>query len=585
LYQKPENSLQTVSTVRPLTEQTRDFLNQVICALAVVAAVVACQPFVEAGFNDDWSYSHIAVNFARTGHMAYDGWCSPTILVQAFLGKLLISRFGFSFELLRFVTLPFAMGCGVLCYRLGRMAGLTTTSSLFGSLAFVMSPLFIPLAASFMTDVYGCFFMLLSFYCGVIAGEASLSIRQRIWWLSASVLVGYVGGLDRQTVYVAPGAVLLWAIWRWRRDRAMTIATGCLLAALGAGAYLAVRWQALQPLGAGEIVTYPTSWKSSAFYPVSMILTLTLLLLPAVVRFGNGRWRIPIRFYAISLLFVLGAFTFFWRAAHRLLFPWQVNFLTQFGFFQDNEVMSGHNTAVLNHNMRIAVTVVVLAVLIRVIAVLLDGQALGDWDLFRKARRLWRLFWECPAILQMSGIFAAVYTGLLIFQARLVVFDRYLIPLMPLALIAALLFCQKMPGKPLTVLNWSFLTLFALYGVAIAHDYFAALQARVSAFERVEAQGIPRTQISGGFELDGWTQVEAARHVGYPSPEIDLWNQDPTRAGYWFLHFTPNIDPLYYLAWSEATRGRSHSLPAVPFGTWLPPFRREIKILKPSINE
>lgn len=560
----------------------RDGLNQVACALAVIVTVFLCQPFVEAGFSDDWSYSHIAVNFARTGHMAYDGWCSPTLLVQAFLGKLLIRRVGFSFELLRFLTLPFAMGCGVLCYRLGRMAGLTEASSLFGSLAFVTSPLFTPLAASFMTDVYGCFFMLLSFYCGASAGGASLSVRQRISWLCASVLTGYIGGLDRQTVYVAPGAVLLWSIWRWRRDRAMTIATGCLLAALGAGAFMAVRWQTLQPLGAGEIVTYTANWKNSAIYPVSMILTLTLLLLPAVVRLANGRWRVPIPYYAISSLCVAGGFALFWRASHRLLFPWQVNFLTQFGFFQDNEVMSGHNTAVLNHNIRVVVTIVVLAMLVRIIGVLLANQALGN--LGGTLRRAWQLFCESPAILQMSGFFAVAYIGLLIFQARLVVFDRYLIPLIPIGLIGALLFCQKLPGKPLTVLNWSMLTLFALYGVAVTHDYFASLRARVIAFERLEARGIPRTQISGGYELDGWTQVEAEKRVGYPSAADDLWNQDPTKAGYWFLHFTPDIDPVYYLAWSEETSRRSLFLPAVSFGTWLPPFRREIKILKPSVN-
>jgi hypothetical protein len=568
-----------------LADQKRDRFNQIFCALAVVAAVLACQPFVEAPFDDDWSYSHIALNFARTGRMAYDGWGTPSVLLQAFLGKLLIARFGFSFQLLRFLVLPFGMGCGVLCYRMGRIAGLTPKSSLFASLAFVTSPLFIPFASSFMTDVYACFFTLLSFYWGACAAEGSASTARRISWLSASTAVGFLGGLDRQTVYIAPGAVLLWAIWRGRRDRKMLIAASCLLAGLCVAAYVVLRWQAHQPLGSGEIVTYISSWKRSASYPGGMILTLTLLLLPALVRFGNGIWRIPLRLYAVSALCVIAGFILFWRTTHRILFPWQVNVLTQFGLFQADEEMMGVKSPVMGHEVRVAITAVVLAVLVRITAVSLYRLTLGSRFFFRASPLLWKWFSESPPVLQMSAVFAAVYTVLLIFQARLIVFDRYLLPLMPLALIAILLGNQKLPGKVLTAANWSLLALFAVYGVAIAHDYFAGLQARLTVFERVEATGIPRTQISGGYELDGWTQVDTANRVGYPPDGTDLWEPDPTRTKYWFLYFAPAIQPRYFLSWSDLPRFRDAPLPGTSFATWLPPFRREVKLLVPRTKD
>jgi 4-amino-4-deoxy-L-arabinose transferase-like glycosyltransferase len=198
---------------------------------------LACLPFGEFSFNDDWSYSHIALNFFRLGHMAYDGWCTPTLLVQALWGSLLIRTFGFSFELLRFSTLLVAVGCAVLLQRLGRSAGLTPITATFASLALVTSPLFIPLATSFMTDVWACFFMLLCFYLAV---KALTSMRPALW-LTAALIAGFVGGLDRQTVYIAPGSALLWALWRWRREPRMLGAVVFLLAALGVGALLALR--------------------------------------------------------------------------------------------------------------------------------------------------------------------------------------------------------------------------------------------------------------------------------------------------------------------------------------------------------
>ena len=210
----------------------REHWGPIICGLVAAFTLLACLPFGEFSFNDDWSYSHIALNLYRFGHMAYDGWCTPTLLVQALWGSLLIRIFGFSFELLRFSTLPVAVGCAVLLQRLGRSACLAPAAATFASLAFVTSPLFVPLATSFMTDVWACFFMLLCFYCAVKAGAPGPAARRSALWLTISLAAGLLGGLDRQTTYIAPGSVLLWALWRWRREPRMLSVVGVLLAAL-----------------------------------------------------------------------------------------------------------------------------------------------------------------------------------------------------------------------------------------------------------------------------------------------------------------------------------------------------------------
>jgi Dolichyl-phosphate-mannose-protein mannosyltransferase len=562
---------------------SRDRLNQVFCAVAIVLAVVACRPFTEAGFNDDWSYAHIALNLARTGHMAYDGWGTPTVLFQAFLGSWLIKIFGFSFKLLRFSTLPFALGCGWLCYLLGRSAGLNSTSALFGSLAFATCPLFTPLATSFMTDVYGCFFMLSSLYCGTRADGIELSTRTRSLWLAAAVAAGFVGGLDRQTAYIAPFSVLLWALWRWRRERALFTIAGGLLALLCAAVALAFWWQIRQPLGSGMITTYDPSWTRSAIFPAKLILTLTLFIFPAVVPFGAFRWQMPSRrylfYYMISSLCVLGGYALYWKAANNIVFPWQDDLITQFGVLPSGIVLSGQRPAVLNHAIRGMITATVLGVLVWGTAAFLRLLAEGPGGIVHQAGRLWQGILELPAALQISCICAATYIALMVIQARVVVFDRYLLPVIPLTLIGILAPIRKRTGIALAPGNWILLAIFALYGVAITHDYYAELGARLAAYRRVEALGVPSRQISGGLELDGWTQVESANRVGHPLPESNKSN--PV---YWFLRFTPDIDPHYYLASSEVPGLRADSLGAVVFQAWLPPFRREIRILVPEVK-
>src|SRR5262245_18335941 len=119
------------------------------------------------GLNDDWSYVFTTLRVAETGHWHFTGWGSPMGGIQAMLGALVIRAVGFSFTALRLTTLLFAMGCTVILYKLGRLAGLIPTFALFFVLSTVLSPLFIPSVASFMTDVPGFFILLVCFYCAI----------------------------------------------------------------------------------------------------------------------------------------------------------------------------------------------------------------------------------------------------------------------------------------------------------------------------------------------------------------------------------------------------------------------------------
>jgi hypothetical protein len=113
------------------------------CAISMILPVCAALftlPFANLAFNDDWAYMHIALRYAQSGSIHYNGWNEPMLIFQAIYGGLLIRLFGFSFDLLRLATIPIGAGCSVLIYLLCRRAGLPPPVSLFASLTITTSP-------------------------------------------------------------------------------------------------------------------------------------------------------------------------------------------------------------------------------------------------------------------------------------------------------------------------------------------------------------------------------------------------------------------------------------------------------------
>src|SRR5579863_1735059 len=190
----------------------------IFVALVAMMVILASLPFADSAFDDDWSYAHVARVLQQTGQIHYNGWGSSIGLFQSAWGALLISLFGFSFNVLRLGTAPFAMGCAVLTYLLARKSGLRESSGIFASVAITTSPYFIPLAASFMLDVYGLFFTELCLYCG-IAAMTGRTRRETMNWMTACAIAGVIGGTTRQSVWAAVFAALGVAIYENRKQR------------------------------------------------------------------------------------------------------------------------------------------------------------------------------------------------------------------------------------------------------------------------------------------------------------------------------------------------------------------------------
>src|SRR5271170_1658011 len=142
------------------------------CMVIFGVAMLIIWPSANIGYGDDTAYAHVALMLVRAGHLVYNGWEAAFLVLHAYWGALFIRLFGFSFVCLRLSTIPFALGAVGLCYLLMRRSGLQTRNAILVTLLFGLSPLFLPVAVSFMTDVPSLFFMFASLYSLARAAES-----------------------------------------------------------------------------------------------------------------------------------------------------------------------------------------------------------------------------------------------------------------------------------------------------------------------------------------------------------------------------------------------------------------------------
>jgi hypothetical protein len=554
---------------------TRDRLYSILCVVLVVASVLATVPILEMGTNDDWSYNWVARELANTGHFVFNGWIGAMIGVQAVWAALLIRAFGFSFTLVRLSTLPFAAGCAFLLYRLGRSAGLNPSFALFGTLSVTLSPVFIPVAASFMTDVPGFFFWLASVYYAVRVVQSS-STGRACGWMAAMAVAGAAGGTIRQVVWFVPLVALPIVAWIRRRQRPAVICALLLWCASMLALVLSLRWFNAQINTASTLQQYePETWLDilqETMESALQIIVGTLLLSLPVLGLFLISWKKWLRAPIPLVLGLAGAGALLggllWFGDDLLL----GNMITPTGILGTLD-LPGNKPEILTTPVRFLLGAGLVVSTGVTVAMVFDG-----W-------RSWRVTAssDLRRFLTLYGPPCLVYTAAILYRSvtEWLLFDRYFILLMPLLTIPLLWYFQeRIRGTPPSW-GWVLMGLFALFGIAMTHDYLAAGRARLLAATTATSAGIPRTHISAGLEYDGWTQLEQTGRIPPPAEQASGHSSNgahryPISPPYWFWPKTPAVDPKYVVTHSRLPGLVDSQFPPIPYTAWLPPFRREV---------
>lgn len=550
-----------------------DFRNALLCALAVVVAVALTWPFAESPYNDDWSYSFTVKRLLSTGQLTYNGWASASLIAQAYWGLLWVKAFGFSYTVLRLSTVPLAAAAIFLCYLLARHADLRPRFAAFAALMVGLSPLYLPVACTFMTDAPGLFFILLSMYAFVRA-IGSPGAVSAIGWLAFGIAVGFVGGTDRQIVWVAPLVLAPYTAWL-RRD-SPPILFSCLFGwvlLLGA-ALLTIRWFNHQPYAIPEFSIRDDlrlALHQKAHYVVNVMaigLTLLWMILPAMWGLVRG-WN-PTRALVALVLFI-GPVVILPMRPRYAVAPWIGNTLSAGGAMGGAE-LAGTRPVAMPMFVRISAAVVVLAAA----CVLMADLLLLLTRPLHAVRSTVRFFLFPPphaAVIPAMTLFALAYFALLLPRCSTnMVYDRYVIPLMPCAMIPILLGYQNRGQQKLPVWAIVLLGIYALYGIAITQEVTALGRARATAVDWLGAAGVKETQIDAGFELDCQAQLDSTGYIN--DPRIHLPKGAYNRDG----GPTYKLQPLYRLEFNLASDTAPTRFGSVPYFSYLYPFHRAVYI-------
>ncbi len=558
-----------------------------LCSALLILCLAVAHPIAETGMNDDPSFMWSARVAAQTGRIVYNGWATPILTWMLYLGALFIKLFGFSFTILRVSTATLSLAVIFLLQRLFERCGIARPNATLGTLTVVLSPLFVPLSFSFMTDIAGLFTILLCMDLCVSALRASTD-RAACAWVAAAALSNAAVGSIRQITWL--GVLLLvpcTAFLLRRRRGVLAVAAASWLVSV-AFIFFCMRWFAHQPYSITEPLiakTWDRSTVSEITGYVLFALDLFLFLLPVSAAFlVRYPWRSrPGKLTAaLGTILLLGSYATFLRHHRSDLFlaPFAGNYFTPRGLIDVPELL-GQRANSLPLSLRVLLTVLTFASILALVA--------SVWNAIVARRRQSpsapagsALSWS--TLLVLFGPYSLTYLVLL--ATRNDLWDRYLLPFLAVSLVFALRFYQQEFPGPLPILCTLLLVCYAVIDTAGMHDVFAMTRARLEAVKQIRATGVPRTAIRAGFDNDIWTQLELTGYYNdsrlkipagafHPVPPPPV----PERCQYDEAEKTPDIHPRFGLAFSPTDCYPAAAFAPIHYSTWFGPHNQAIYIL------
>jgi hypothetical protein len=545
------------------------------------------------GIDDDWSYIRSALHVAQTGRIAYFGWSTPILGWQLYLGAVFIKVFGFSFSVVRLSVLLVSAVTVYLLHRILVRCGIGEIYATMGTLTFAISPLFLPLAFSFMTDVPGLFSLLLCLYLCLRSLQAATNTSAFNWLIFAAVS-NVVSGSVRQTAWLGVIVIVPSTFWILRNRRLPWGKAALLWFISLLCIFACVRWFEHQPFTQpenpiGDILRHSSLGviiREVSFFllciPMFLLPVLMAFITPVWVKTRRARIAVCIALAGVAAV-VLALYIHLHLHRHPLLgwlAPWGGTRVTAQGLITFPEI--GVRPSVINPFARAIISLVVLVAASACIACFFGCP--GPRQSERSPRHSALSSRELAFLL---APFATVYFILLLPRGAVnSLSQRYLLPLLVVALVAVLrLYQEKVGASPLPVLSLVYFLIVAAYSVAAMHDFYAMERTRLTLANEIRSVGVPRTGFYGGFDYDSWTQVESWGYV--TSSDINLPpGIQPIPSGppsfapcsVWYADLVPAIHPSYALSFDQlACDSPSRFAPAL-YHTWLPPYSGSIYV-------
>lgn len=493
------------------------------------ACVTMVHPWGDFPLNDDWSFALSVKHYIETGELRPTGWAAMTLVSNLLWGELFTRPFGASFNSLRLSSL-FAGAIGaVTMYLLCRTVHARRLVAWVSGATLALTPVYFALSHTFMTDVFFCTLLLLSVLCFV------KFLQSQQWWAwGAGTLLVLMATMSRQVALAVPLAFAVAQLGRGGvRGLSIPKAVVPLLLCAGAWQWFQVAMKErgwLPPIFAQTqqllfdalerpdvlLILFENTWKALANMALFMAPAVVLLLLTR-----SGGVRPSRQTHLVTwIIWVLGLVALAsMNGAQSLMLPNLGNILDLSGigpFTLHDMYIEGRERHVppVPHGYWWLLTGFVLLL----VPVLLTHFMHGLAGLWRQCRggSLWREPWDDAAA--VVRFIALVALGSLFPVLLSAMYDRYLLPIAALALVACvaatsapdqagasaaaggrLLWQRSRAG-----LAMACLAVMGVFSVVTVHDYLAWNRARWELLNHLTQDlQISPALIDGGLEFNG----------------------------------------------------------------------------------
>jgi hypothetical protein len=516
----------------------RDLPARSLLLLGWLVVILLVDPRGDFPLNDDWAYAWSARHLATTGELRILDWAAPSLVSHLAWGAALVRLLGPSYTVLRLGTLAWAfVGLLALHALWRRTTDADPATPLLGTLAVGLSPWWVNLSFTYMTDVPWTVFTLCAMLA-LIAAPRGPAARPGLLLL-AGTLLGLAALCRQFAVILAPAFVLLIAFdarhaaraagsrwWRTAAWRSLLFLVPLLLlygAFSSWYAHVHGTTQAYREALQRMRHMHPALPFLHALAVWHYVGLWTLPLVAALAGAGRLRGLVSRRQALLSAVLLVGYGVFAWCEthfgaepalginAHRPpTMPYLGNVVYLLGAGPPTLNDTYYQAAYFPHHP--AWFGYVLSLLSTVGGIYAGGL------LRRAVSPLGRLLWPSkPAnaappptetdiphqrdrlrLLFLGS--AALYLGWNLTTSPHL-FDRYLLPVMPAALwlVADALPCSAGRSKA----AFGLVLLIGLFSVGATHQYLSWNAARDRAVRALAAQGIADSEVDGGFEVNG----------------------------------------------------------------------------------
>ena len=507
-----------------------------LIALLWIGVAILINPVGDFPINDDWTYKLAVERVLQDGTFALPSGSTANVVIQAYWGALFCLPFGLSYTALRLSTLVLAMIGLFAAYGTAREVGARRTLALVTAATFAAAPLYLPLAASFMTDVPFTNVVGIAFYC--LARGMRRKDRR---FVILAFVVAFASILHRQfglLVVIAFGAAMV------AQARGSLRSVLLLIGVTGAGIALQLAFQHWMMTthrmrlvvigGAGDFGpgADPKNIAIAIANLFCLLPYLGLMLFPlyCATGFTSARQFIREKPWTARIIAILVAIMQIAAAWNReRYFPDYGNNLTRRGLgptlLYDRWTLNINQPA--EAFPQVVWTLLFVLAAIGVVAIFLD--------LAGAAARLIRRFFRgasFPNAWVDGSVLAFVLSyGLLVcmMTIRPSAFDRYMLPFMPAIALLILTGSDqaRIWTKKRIVSTAAAICAFGLFSIVATADYLAWHRHRWQATDYLAQIGVAPDHIDGGYEYNG--SIFYAREI-HPD-----WSK-PFQRSWWWLY-------------------------------------------------